>query len=620
MIPQHFPVENPATGAAIRLKILATTDLHMHILGFDYYADRTAEQFGLSRVAALISAERMRSPNVLLFDNGDSLQGGPMGDYLAEAAEPGPRERHPAIVAMNVLGYDAITLGNHDFSFGLPFLRRALMGAEFPVVATNLWARRPLPVCAHALLERRMLDEAGTPHLLRIGVLGFMPPQTTEWEPELRSHLRIADIVESARTAAAALRRQGTDLVIALSHSGIGPPEPSPLMENAATALAAVEGVDAIIAGHTHRLFPSPAHPGGRGVDALSGTLAGKPAVMPGFWGSHLGVIELALTRTPAGTWRVRGHCCRLESAHRQAEHGLVTAPLAVTHRKTLRHFRRRIGRTGVRLGSHFTLLGHDPGLRLVAMAQRWFARRALCGSRWQDLPILSAVAPFRAGGRGGPDHYTDVPAGPLTLRNLADLYVFPNRLCALLVDGAALRDWLERSAGQYRQIRHGLADQPLIDPEFPSYNFDLIEGLQWQFDLEAPARYAPDGSLRDATARRVRDLRHRGQPVRDDQRFVLVTNSYRLADSGLFAPVVAGRPVVIPAKLRTRDVLRRYILRRRDLAPPGDLGFRFVPSQGSSVLFPSSPLAAEQMPELPLAVDLVGVDADGFGIFRLTL
>ncbi len=604
---------------AVELRIMATTDLHMHVLGYDYFADRPSDRLGLSRVAALIARARRTARNCLLFDNGDGLQGSPMGDYLAESDGIGPNRPHPAIAAMNALHYDAATLGNHDFSFGLGFLRRALEAAAFPVVSTNLRPLRPLPVQSHVLLERQFHDAQGRPQRLRIGVLGFLPPQTIAWEPRLKSEIAVEDILPAARTGIRALRDQGAHLVVALAHSGIGALAPAPMMENAATGLAALPGIDVVIAGHTHRLFPSPDHPQGPGIDALRGTLAGKPAVMPGFWGSHLGLVDLRLLPTDDG-WRIAGFACRAEPVGTEDDDPAVTGPALAVHRRTLRHFRRRIGRTERPLNSYFSLIGQDSGLRLVTMAQRWHVRHALRGTRWQDLPILSAAAPFRAGGRGGPQHYTDVPAGRLTLRNIADLYLFPNRICAIRLTGAELREWLERSAGLFLRIEPGRPDQPLIDPEFPSYNFDVIDGLGWQIDLSRPPRYAPDGRLAHGDSHRIGALTHRGRPVAPDQPFILVTNSYRLSDCGLFAPVAAGRPVLLDGALRTREVLRRYVARRRVLAPDPQMGWSFRPLPGASVLFETGPAAARHLDGLSARAEPAGMGPDGFLRLRLHL
>ncbi len=298
---------------------------------------------------------------------------------------------------------------------------------------------------------------------------------------------------------------------------------------------------------------------------------------MPGFWGSHLGLVDLRLEPAAEG-WRITDFTCRAQPAGAEDDHPLITGPALMAHHRTLRHFRRRIGRTEKPLNSYFALIGDDPGLRLVAMAQRWHVRQALRGSCWQDLPILTAAAPFRAGGRGGPQHYTDVPAGGLTLRNIADLYLFPNWICAIHLTGAEVREWLERSASMFLRVEPGKLDQPLIDPDFPSYNFDIIDGLEWQIDPRLPPRYTPDGRLANGDSHRIGALTHRSRPVAPNQPFILLTNSFRLSNCGLFGPATAGRPVVLDGASRTRDILRRYVAQRRVLAPMPAWAGAFAP------------------------------------------
>ncbi|SFA40009.1 5'-nucleotidase, C-terminal domain [Paracoccus halophilus] len=212
------------------------------------------------------------------------------------------------------------------------------------------------------------------------------------------------------------------------------------------------------------------------------------------------------------------------------------------------------------------------------------------------------------------------MPAGRLTLRNLADLYLFPNRICAIRLNGSDVLAWLERSASMFRRIMPGGIDQQLIDPEFPSYNFDVIDGLDWQIDLSQPPRHAPDGRTLDPQARRVTDVRHRGFALDPDQEFILVTNSYRMSDCGLFGPITSGRPVLLDGTARMREVLRRYIARRRVLAPEGHSGWRFAPLPDTSVLFQTSPAAAPHLGRLSTRVEPAGIGEDGFLRLRLHL
>ncbi|WP_304616382.1 bifunctional 2',3'-cyclic-nucleotide 2'-phosphodiesterase/3'-nucleotidase [Paracoccus sp. (in: a-proteobacteria)] len=602
----------------LSLRVLATSDVHMHLLPHDYLTGTPSRRLGLARTASLIARRRAEASACLLLDNGDFLQGSPMGDVAARA----PRaEIHPAIAAMNVLGYDAAALGNHDFNYGLAGLRNALSRARFPVLAANLRMRNG--PARWTMLRRAIADQHGALHQVTIGVIGFLPPQTVDWDQDLTGAIACDDIIETARAALPAMRAEGAQIVIALAHSGIGPLEPSPRMEHAATALAALPGIDVVIAGHTHEVFPGPHVRPGPGIDPQRGTLAGKPAVMPGFGGSHLGLIDLELT--PFGQGPDRGLCVtgfrvRCESVD-PALPSLpeMQQPLLRAHRATRRHLGGRIGRSAVTLSSQFTLLGQDAGLRLICQAQRWHVRKALDGTPWQSLPILSAAAPFRAGGRAGPDHFTHIPPGALSLRHVSALYAFPNRIAAILLTGADVAEWLERSASLFARVPAGARDIALLDPDFPAYQFDMIDGLRWQIDLSRPARYRVDGSLADPQSRRITALTFRGRPIRPEAPFVLATNTYRLASCGLFSPLVHDRPVLMKSGLLTRDVLRAYIRRRRHVSPSETPAWHFVAQPGSSALLPTSPLAE---PEAVLShpAQCAGLTPDGFRLIRILL
>lgn len=585
--------------AWIDLRILATTDLHMNLLPYDYFSGRSACGIGLAGLAPLIEEERVSNGNNLLFDNGDFLQGTPLGDFLAEGSALAPSEIHPMIAAMNALGYDAITPGNHDFAFGPGYFLDTLKDANFGVCSANLRLIDGPIVPASLLLARTFVDRSGESHLLNIGVVGVLPSQTTDWDVALRKHLTISDMAEAVQRETESLRAQGADLIVLLAHSGIGAAEYTPRMENAATALAAIAGVDVVIAGHTHLVFPAIDFPLATGIDPVRGTLAGKPAVMAGFWGSHLGVIDLALCHDGLA-WQLAASSSRARPAEARRSDPHLAQLAQPAHRATQDHFSREITRSQTDLHSFFALLGQDAGVRLVMAAQRWHAQQILQGTTWDGVPILSASSPARAGGRGGPAHYTDVAAGPLSLRHLADLYLFPNRLNAICVSGAEVSDWLERAASKFLRLRPGATDQPLIDPDFPGYNFDVIEGLRWQIDLAKAPRYSPSGELISPESRRITALRHAGRKVEPDDRFLLVTNSYRLSATGLFAPLTQGKQVVLSDGERIRDILRRYITQLPRIEPAADCGWSFAPlAAPSSIFFETSPRARAHLSQI---------------------
>jgi 2',3'-cyclic-nucleotide 2'-phosphodiesterase/3'-nucleotidase len=639
LFPPAFPGTQFAGDRTVHLRLIETTDLHLHLLPYDYYADRPAPGIGLISAARLIEEARAEAPNTLLFDNGDFLQGTPLGDFMA--FERGLREGdlHPVMAAMNALSFDALTLGNHEFNYGLDFLMKTLAGAACPVVSANLLTApegqggKPL-VRPYALLDRILVDEGGQAHPCRVGVIGFAPPQVVDWDRHiLAGRIWAQDILGAANRWLPEMRAAGADVIVALAHTGIGAARHTDGMENAALPLARLDGIDALMTGHSHLLFPSPAFAALPGVDVQAGTIAGKPVVMGGCWGAHIGLIDLAMTRE-GGTWRVLGSHAQTRALPRPeagpqlpAQKGArATAPAraihAVTeaHEATLTAIRRPVGHTDQPLHTFFAHLTGGAALALISEAQRAFVSERLVDPGLRALPVLSAAAPFKAGGRSGPQGYTDVAAGPLALRHIADLYAFPNAIAALRVTGAEVLEWLERSAAAFNRFRPGTSETMLRNADVPGYNFEVIDALDVTYDLSQPARYDLQGALLDWRARRVAQALFQGQPLDPMAEFILCTNSYRASGAGCFAGAVRGK-LVLGGENLIRDILRQYVagLGTVIINPRGSVGFTPLPD--TAALFETSPAARAHLPEIaPFAPQERGLTRAGFLRLRLDL
>lgn len=601
---------------SVQVRVLATTDLHAHVVGYDYFAGRVSPGTGLTRTATLIAQARTEAADglCLLLDNGDSLIGAPM-DMLPRDGE------NPVVAAFSHLGYDAIGLGNHDLELGLDGLATTFGDAPFAVVSSNLtgesvqaqtWLKRSV------ILERTVGDTA-----LRIGVLSFLPPQTMEWNAlVLTGSIDVEDILEAARREVSAVRDQGCDLVIALAHSGLSPAPGD--TENRVIPLADIDGIDAIVAGHTHLELPGASHAGLPGVDAESGRVNGTPVVMAGAYGSHLGVIDLTLSRDDDG-WSVASATCQLRSVRDDAanEDAPLRAKVDPFHQRTIDLMRRSIGQTPQSLHSYFTYFAEDRALRAVAAAQAAAIRpHVTLLDETLGLPVLSASAPCKFGGRAGPGYYTDVPAGPLSIRDIADLSPFQNVITAGILDGAAIADWLEQVAGQFAQVVPGSQGQRLIDPTVPGHDFDVIFGLEYRIDLSSLPLFMPDGTRRPDGARRVQDIRFGGQPIKPDQSFVVAMNSYRAGGGGRIAALRGMTPLPIP-KIPVRDALQSFLSDAAVEEPlaKGPWPWQFLPMEGTEVQVATGPGAQAHLGEVEgNGVRAVGQDADGFLTLSLTL
>ena len=608
----------------LRLRLLGLTDLHANLYPYDYYRDCPDNSVGLARAASLVAEARREAPNCLLFDDGDILQGTPLGDLAAEAIIADPKAVHPVIAAMNTLDYAVATLGNHDFNYGLEALRRAYAQARFPVVCCNVRKSDGSPWFPPSIvIERTFVDESGTARRLKLGVIGVAPPQIAQWdEAHVRGRLTTVDIVEAVGAELSELRAH-VDLIVVLCHSGISRLASTRGEENAGQDLAKLGGVDALFLGHQHLLLPGEDFAGLPGVDAERGTIHGKPAVMAGFWGSHLGIIDLWLEMDRG--WRVLEAQVEVRPIARRDADGrpiaLVESDVSVleaaktAHEVTLRHIRTPIGKLATRLQTYFALIGDSATVNLVNAAQRAYATPlAAAGADLASLPMLSAAAPFKCGGRSGPYSYTDIAAGPLAIKDVADIYPYPNSLRVVRVDGATLREWLERSASIFRRIDpSGRDEQPLLGPAFAAYNFDVIDGVHYAIDVTQPARYDESGALIAPESRRIRDLTFNGAPVNPNQSFLVVTNNYRASGGGGF-PGCDGTSVVIEAPDANRDVLLKYVGSKTEIAPKSNSAWRFAPWPGAVVATYLTSPAASDLPAPPgLKLTPMGLAPGGF-------
>nr|WP_083413151.1 bifunctional 2',3'-cyclic-nucleotide 2'-phosphodiesterase/3'-nucleotidase [Bacillus mediterraneensis] len=618
----------------VELRILGTTDIHTHLYHYDYYKDATTLEFGLAKTATLVKKARAEKAgeNTLLFDNGDLIQGNPLGDYKAKVDPLKEGEMHPVFKAMETMDYDAATPGNHEFNYGLDYLEEVLDDAPMPYVNANVYKDdhdgnpqndehffKP-----YQIMKKKVKDGNGKTQVIKVGVIGAVTPQITQWDKaNLDGKVITKDIVKSVEAQIPKMKEEGADLIVALAHTGIGDEAAVEMEENAAYDLTKVEGIDAIISGHSHLIFPGD-FKGLPGVDTANGTINGVPVVMPGNWGNHLGVIDLSLKKVK-GKWAVQSAKSQLRAIYDKAAKISLADPdpevlkaVKEDHEGTVKYVRQPVGTTTADIHSYFALVQDDPSIQIVTNAQKWYVENKVKGTADENLPILSAGAPFKAGGRNGASYYTYIPEGTIAIKNVSDLYLYPNTVSTVKVKGADVKEWLEMSAGQFNQIKPGEAgEQQLINNAFPTYNYDVIDGVTYEIDVTQPAKYDTTGKVVNAEANRVKNLQYDGKPIDPNKEFLVVTNNYRA--SGQF-PGVRNNTGVEMYPDENRQAIIDYISAEGTIDPSADSNWKFSPVSGSAnVVFESSPDAKNAIGE-GSPIQYVGPSANSFAKYSYKL
>lgn len=621
------------TGAAtVELRILETTDLHVNIVNYDYFADKPTDEYGLAKTATLIKQARAEAKNSLLIDNGDLIQGNPLGDYVATVDKLQEGETHPVYKAMNLLGYDAGNFGNHEFNYGLDFLKTAVKGSDFPYVNANIYlddkdqdpSNDKNAFTPYLILDKEVTDSTGAKHKLKVGIIGFVPPQIMSWDKaHLEGKLITKDIVETAKKFVPQMKKEGADLIIAVPHSGFEDIPQTPLMENSVLYLSKVEDIDAILFGHAHKVFPDASFEGKTGVDLAKGTINGVPAVEPGYWGNNLGIIDLTLEKS-GDAWTVKNSKVAVKPIYDTAnKKPLVDADPAIwdaiqeDHEHTLEYVRGPVGKTSAPINSWFALIQDDPSIQIVTNAQKWYVEKHLQGTEYEGVPVLSAGAPFKAGGRQGANYYTNIPAGDIAIKNVADLYLYSNTVNAVLVTGAELKEWLEWSAGQFNQIDPAKTEaQELVNYDFPTYNFDVIDGVTYQIDVTKPAKYDAKGGVLNEKSSRIVNLSYNGKPIDPAQKFVVASNNYRASSSKFANP--DGKRIILASPDENRQVIIDYIRENGTINPTADGNWSLAPFGKANVTFATSP-AAKETAAKARNLKYLADTKDGYATFQLS-
>ena len=502
----------------VQVIILGTTDLHGNINPIDYYTNKPDNR-GLAKIATYIKRIRKESPNVLLIDSGDTIQGSPLESFHGRKNNQPP---DPMMLVMNSLNYDAMTVGNHEYNFGLKVLEKARAEANFPWLSANTYdIAKQQPHYKPYILK----EVSG----VRIGILGLTTPGVPNWDnPPNYAGLEFHEPVSEARKWVSVLRdREKVDVVVIAMHMGLGEDlrtgEVSPgqvAHENEAIAIAQeVPGVDVIFMGHTHREVPSL---------YINGVLLTQANA----WGRHLARADLYLQKSSSG-WRVYAKSARTIPADDRVEPDPEVVKLAEPYdRETQGWLARVIGQSAEELTAKDARFRDTAILDLIQKVQLEAGKAD-----------VSMVASFNSEAR--------IAKGPVSVRDIAGLYVYENTLAVLEVTGQQLKDALEHSAKYFKPYVPGKTPSDLVDDKIPAYNFDIAEGVTYELDISKPV------------GQRIQNLRFHGQPLSPTRKLRLATNNYRVNGGGGYT-MYKNAPVVYRSSEEIRELIIDWVERNK--------------------------------------------------------
>ncbi len=526
--------QKPAAQRA-HVVILGTTDMHGRVFPIDYYTNKY-DNVGIAKVATLVKEARKADPNLLLVDSGDTIQGTPL-EYFHNKRNNAPPD--PMMLSMNALHYDSMTVGNHEYNFGLKVLEKARSEARFPWLSANTYNQGTTTTHYQPYIVK---ETDG----VRVGVLGLTTPGIPNWEnvPNYAG-LEFKETISEAKKWVSILReKEKVDLVVIAMHMGIeedlltGTLNPSQVPnENAAVAIARqVPGVDLILMGHTHQDVPALV------VNGVLLTQANR-------WASHLARVDIYLKKDSVGRWHTVAQKSRTIPVTEKTALDPEIARIGQPYDKETQDW---LGRT---IGeSTAELTAQDCRFRDTALVD--LIQRVQMEAGKAEVSMAACFNP-----------QAHIAKGPVTVRDIASLYEYENTLVTLELTGQQLKDALEHSARYFGEYRPGKSLQELVDQRIPGYNFDMAEGVT--YDLDVTRRFG----------QRIQNLKFRGQQLTLTQKFRVVTNNYRVNGGGGFTMYKAA-PVVYRSSEEVRELIIDWVERNRTIPSSADSNWRIIGAQ----------------------------------------
>ncbi len=507
------------------LTILSTADLHGRIYPWEYATD-SEQEVGLAKIATLIEEERQKDPNLLLVDNGDTIESN-MIDLFNDD------DIHPMVKAMNMLEYDAWTIGNHEFNFGLDVLNNAIEDFEGDALAANVIKTEDGTDFVHPYV---MKDYDG----VSIALVGMLVPHIERWEastPEHYEGLEFLDPLQAAQDTIDEINEnEDADLVIAVFHMGLDGENYDPnLTDSSRTIFEEVEGYDAAFLAHAHSYI------GGADEQVfVNDTIIAEP----GSNGKNLAKLQIDVVETEDGYEVVEKRTDLLSVSGVEPNQEILEAFEYVDTRSK---------------ESAYEVIGYtdedflpEEEFKGIPIAQT------------QDTAVIDLINEVQmfysdadVSGAALFDTRSNLEKGEIQFKDAALIYKYSNTLQGHKITGKQLKDYMEWSATFYNTTQPGDVTVS-FNEDIRGYNYDMFAGVDYKIDIAKEP-----GS-------RIVDLTFKGEEVSDDMELVLAVNNYRVGTlQGLGILPEDGSSVVFDSTATPTPEMQRliakYLLEEKD-------------------------------------------------------
>ena len=519
------------------LTILGTSDMHGNIWGFSYEDSSETTNNGMARLYTYIQQVRTEDPNTILIDAGDDIQGTIMTDDLYNKT---PEEPHPIITAMNYMGYDAMTLGNHEFNWGIPTMQTILSQAEFPVLAANVTdaAGELVTGAGWTIVERDGI---------RVAIIGVVTPDVPIWDGGKEG---IDDAVYEAANVAVgqAIDEIGdqADVIVVSAHMGMYAEfDEEGGSDSAQKILDDNPEIDVLQVAHNHVTVNEK-----QGDTVIGGVRNG---------GREIARFDLTLD---ADNNVVDSAVTIVDMEGVEPSQEIRDIPLvAEAHQKTIDYIAGGTDESGEPL---------PPLGSTTAKFQPENEIRGIPAGRVMDTAVMDLINKIQLENSGADvsaaalfKDTSDLPEGDINYGNIFDIYKFDNTLYRVQVTGAELKAYMEWSAECYNQWKEGDINIS-FDPEYPDYLYDMFAGVEYEIDLSQPK------------GERIKNVMFKGEPLQDDQTLTLAVNNYRYSSALKGQNLISGTKEWESSN-SIRDMIVAYFAEHSPVAPEVDNNWKIV-------------------------------------------